>query len=55
MVETVLFASGAATAVTARKARGTGHDTTSNYARCAGGSATCDSRGADSAARRPYH
>jgi hypothetical protein len=36
-------------AVTARKARGTARDTTSDYARCAA------TRGADSAARCPYH
>jgi hypothetical protein len=34
--------------VTARKARGKVHGTTSNYARCAA------TRGADSVARRPY-
>jgi len=51
MVGTALFASGAATAVTARKA----HGTTSDNALCAGftgadngGSATCH-------ARCPYH
>jgi hypothetical protein len=44
-VGTALFASGATTAVTARKARGT----TSDHARCAA------KRGADAAARRPYH